>query len=107
MNKNINAAFDDVHRMVKDCNKRIEELEVLKEVYQVLGKGKDQESDLDNAVTETKHFVESTEKYNLPVRGVFYLAPNFKQLHQIDEEIKIYQEINAFWSDVLDKLGAS
>lgn len=107
MTKNIENAFDAANAMVEDCNKIIDELIALKEVYQQLGKNEEYNSDPDRAAIDLQNYIKTLQDNNspLPIRGIFSLATDFRDVEGIDMVIKTYEGIGNYWIKIRDQLG--
>lgn len=107
MTKNVENAFDAANAMVDDCNKKIAELEALKEVYQQLGKNEEYNSDPDRAAINLRNYIKELQDNNnpLPVRGIFTLATDFSFIEDRDKAIETYQGIGNYWIKIRDQLG--
>jgi len=107
MTKNISQAQDAANAMVDDCQRKIDELTALKEMYQQLGKKEEYNADPDIAAGEIKNFIVDLQKanYPYPIRGVFDLATQFHSIDDIDSVIKAYEETGNRWIKIRDQLG--
>lgn len=106
MNENIQKASEDASKMAQDCQKRIDELEALKEVYQQMAKSEEYNNDSDNVGYSLKHNIDilQSSDYPFPIRGIFALASQYSAEKYIDTAISEFKDTRDYWTKICEQL---
>jgi hypothetical protein len=106
MSDNIIKASDAADAMAQDCQRKIDELEVLKEVYQQMAKSEEYNNDSDNVGYNLKQNIDLIQKsnYPFPIRGIFTLASQFPTENNIDTAIKAFEDTRNYWMKISEQL---
>lgn len=95
MTERISAAFDMVSLQVKECQQKIDQLTMLKEIYE-----KVDEDELNGLIGNMN---ENDPTY--PIYGVLTLATRFPTLNNVNEYIDWYQKRMENWIKIRNQIG--
>lgn len=106
MNDSILKASDSADAMAQDCQRKIDELEALKEVYQQMAKSEEYNNDSDNVGNNLKQNIDLIQRsdYPFPIRGIFALASQFPTESNIDTAIKAFEDTRNYWTKISEQL---